>query len=232
MRSGRYPWVDVAKAVAIFLIVLGHLDQSPFVTAFLWTFHVPAFFFLSGFLTKPADDADFLRRLRQRLALPYLYLYVTSALITVIVGSDYNPQSMGLMLAGVAYGSSGYAYFINAVLWFLPALMTVEALYHFLVRRYPAAYIPILIASYLIYRTGVINLFFSVDLALLGLNYFLAGVLVRRFNLMQAIEGNRLTLLCMAAAGLLLTLWAARIDNVWYTGPHYFLSLALGLAVS
>jgi acyltransferase len=229
-RTGHHAWIDVAKTMAIFLIVLGHFDQGPFVTAFLWTFHVPAFFFISGFLTRQGDDADFFRRLRNRLALPYLYLYVTCVLLNVILRSEHDPKAILLMLAGVAYGSSGYPQFANAVLWFLPALMTVEALYHFLIKRHPVAYLPVLFASYLIYRSGTINLFFSVDLTLLGLNYFLAGVLVRRFHLLQAIEGSRPTLLCIASTGLLLTLWAARIDNVWYTGPHYFLSLALGLA--
>ena len=77
--DARHLWVDIAKTIGIFLIVFSHLNQSGFSEAFLWTFHVPLFFFISGYLTKPQTDPEFLGRVTRRLVLPYLYVEPVSA---------------------------------------------------------------------------------------------------------------------------------------------------------
>lgn len=46
----RLVFVDVAKAIAIFLVVLGHVVSSNTTTKLvLYSFHMPLFFILSGF---------------------------------------------------------------------------------------------------------------------------------------------------------------------------------------
>lgn len=42
--------VDIAKGIGILLVVYGHL-KNPF-NPFIYAFHMPLFFFLSGFLLK------------------------------------------------------------------------------------------------------------------------------------------------------------------------------------
>ncbi len=227
-RAPRQGWIDTAKATAIALVVLGHLNQSDFVSSFLWTFHVPLFFFVSGFLSKPVTTRQFGERLLTRLALPYVYLYVANVVITALINNAYQPSAIGGELLGIVYGTHAYPGFINAALWFLPALMTVEVLYHLVLRRYPLAYLPIIALSYAIYRSGHIDLFFSVDLALLGLNYFVAGAMLHRFNVMDRLRGRYGLAIAITVGASVATLAAASIENVWYTGPHYALSLLAG----
>lgn len=44
----RIKWVDTAKAIGIAAIVLGHtVGESPLKT-YVYSFHIPLFFFLSG----------------------------------------------------------------------------------------------------------------------------------------------------------------------------------------
>lgn len=46
----RFIWVDYLKATLIFLMVLGHSSQQGIVGEVLSSFHMPAFFMISGFL--------------------------------------------------------------------------------------------------------------------------------------------------------------------------------------
>ena len=69
MESQRFEWVDKLKGIAIVLVVLGHaisgsgvFDQD--VIPVIWdvvykvinSFHMPLFFFLSGFLYNRKND--------------------------------------------------------------------------------------------------------------------------------------------------------------------------------
>lgn len=65
--EARMLWIDVAKTVGIFLVVFSHLGQSGSTESFLWTFHVPLFFFISGYLTRPRTDREFLSSVMSKL---------------------------------------------------------------------------------------------------------------------------------------------------------------------
>ena len=44
----RINWIDVAKGIGIFIIVLGHVLKTGFLRQLIFSFHVPFFFLLSG----------------------------------------------------------------------------------------------------------------------------------------------------------------------------------------
>lgn len=76
-NSTRIVWVDYYKAVGIFLIVLGHVSFTPplnEMTNFLFLFHVPLFFFISGYLEKKekCDAKKYLFKLFKSLIIPYI----------------------------------------------------------------------------------------------------------------------------------------------------------------
>ncbi len=228
--DGRLFWVDVAKSIGIFLIVFSHADQGDFTESFLWTFHVPLFFFISGYLTRPQTATDFLGGLRRKLVLPYVFSYIVIALISLVVWHGGDVHWLLRALAGIVYGTHSYPYFVNDALWFLPSLVTVEILYVFCIRRLALSYLLFVAVSYALYRQHYLDLFLSIDLSLLGLNYFLAGVLARKSDVFGCIEGSRLRLAAVALVGCACTSAAAYVGNVWYAGEHYALSLGAGLA--
>ena len=45
----RYVWVDWMKSILIILVVLGH--SGSLFTPYIYLFHIPAFFFVSGYLS-------------------------------------------------------------------------------------------------------------------------------------------------------------------------------------
>ena len=50
----RLNWIDWAKALAIIFVVYGHTpaEKGDFLHNYITSFHMPLFFFISGFLTK------------------------------------------------------------------------------------------------------------------------------------------------------------------------------------
>lgn len=56
----KYPWIDTLYTIGIMLVILGHSHPSDWtlfsgtifekIILFIYTFHMPLFFFISGFL--------------------------------------------------------------------------------------------------------------------------------------------------------------------------------------
>ena len=237
----RQYWVDAAKSIGIYLIVFGHLpaiasSQTPtadFLVSFLWTFHVPLFFFISGYLNKPDPPGEFLKRITFRLVIPYIVIYLTTVLLVVAFGDRFyvaTANTVSEMLFGIFWGSQSYEAFVNVVLWFLPALVIVELIFNLVIQRSKWLYIPFLVTSIYIYQTGNYDLFLSIDLALLGLNYYLIGICAKKYNLIQFFRRVSLWILGLVFMVLFaFTLLFAYNGNVWYTGSFYPISLIGGI---
>lgn len=101
-RKARIELLDVAKAITIFLVIVGHTTSNTDTVMYrrvLYAFHMPLFFFLAGLSTKPRpvhgfrDWRQFLRKNTLALVVPY-----------VIWGLIYGPFSFA-NLPQLAYGS-------------------------------------------------------------------------------------------------------------------------------
>ena len=86
MLSTRMISIDIARAICIFLVVIGHYipNNSPnwYVTMHdvIYTFHMPLFMFVSGLVywatRKPVKYNDFVWKKFQRLMIPYFFVSV------------------------------------------------------------------------------------------------------------------------------------------------------------
>jgi acyltransferase len=74
MQTDRQAWIDNAKAFAIFLVVMGHYVDAEVVKAYIYTFHMELFFFISGLLfSKRGDFKNFISKRFKRLLVPYFF---------------------------------------------------------------------------------------------------------------------------------------------------------------
>lgn len=73
--SGRIGWIDAAKGIGLICVILGHL-HIPLVDTWVYFFHMPLFFFLSGVVSsgRKYDFPTFLRKKLQSLVVPYFTL--------------------------------------------------------------------------------------------------------------------------------------------------------------
>ena len=130
--SKRIEYLDIAKGIGILLVVLGHNDFeviSPFVQRFIYTFHMPLFFFLSGyFINTAVPFFAFFKKRFNALIKPYIFT------IFLIYFTSISFEKMGFNTAITRtvkslYGSGHYLDWVQ--LWFLPHLFVVS-LYAFL----------------------------------------------------------------------------------------------------
>lgn len=87
----RITWIDIAKGVTIILVIIGHtVEFNSFVRNFIFSFHMPLFFILSGYTYKVASDwSTFVIHLKKNfksLIIPSLIICCITILIKWIGG--------------------------------------------------------------------------------------------------------------------------------------------------
>lgn len=80
----RIEWLDIAKGLGVLLVVIGHLWYKcpyPLVNQIIYSFHMPMFFILSGFVFKKGNlkFGSFVVSKSKRLLLPTLIFFVFGA---------------------------------------------------------------------------------------------------------------------------------------------------------
>lgn len=125
-------------------VMWGHLMLKGSTYRFVYGFHIPLFFFLSGLVFR-ADKYDgfgaFFRRRCKTLLLPYamfsLVTWVYWVLRKIALGESLEGILRPLLQTFIAQGSGGFLSH-NVALWFVSCLFIVELMYFFLSRLSPA----------------------------------------------------------------------------------------------
>lgn len=237
VTNKTFVFVDYMKCIGILLIVYGHLPVNEFEYHFLWTFHVPAFFWISGFLTRPDHVKVEIRKKAFRLLIPYVSIYVITAcvqaLLTLQETREFSSSNFGLTLLAMFWGNPGYGYFPNMPLWFLPSLFTVEILFGLSATRWRWVLLAAPVISVWLYTHQIVDTFMSVDLSLLGLNFFVLGFAMRTCHVAQRLQSApTVCLLGLAGLAFASVWWLAAAGNLWFEGnslPGYLASFAGGV---
>ena len=78
--------VDIAKVILIYLVIFGHVvTLSGNIGIFIYAFHMPAFFIITGLLISNKEDAiGLIHKLSKKLIKPYFYFVVLGLLFVSI----------------------------------------------------------------------------------------------------------------------------------------------------
>lgn len=88
------------KTIGIYLIVLGHMFPKPG-TIFIYSFSVPLFFFISGFLFSRSETfGSFLIKNIKSLIVPYLFINVICLFVLLCFNADFSMQDSLKSLLG------------------------------------------------------------------------------------------------------------------------------------
>ncbi len=136
--QNRIYWIDYAKGIGIFLVVLGHvcrgltlstiIDPSvaKSIDQWIYAFHMPIFFFLSGLLIQPSVSKTFKNFVINKLntlAYPYFVWSILQGLLVSTV--QYTNSSMSLRdLLQIIYEPI-------LIFWFFYVLFVILILYKF-----------------------------------------------------------------------------------------------------
>ena len=137
MISNRETYLDIAKGIGILLVVVGHCIpdassvngiSSPIMKIIfqvIYSFHMPLFFFISGFLFSASKDSfknkyKSIYKKAKRLIVPYVFVGLCYAplklLLSQFANKPYNIHDLWKMLIGINP---------DGELWFLYALFII-----------------------------------------------------------------------------------------------------------
>lgn len=218
------PWVDWFRTIMIFAIAWGHAlcaepTASSSIIRFLYSFHVPAFFFISGYTFR--SESHFLpfavKKFRSQM-IPYYIFSLISILIFLFLGkfassglgvaittTELVPNILGMLYAS---GTTGYMKW-NLPLWFIPCLFIATILFFWIRRMIEAVQkhasinivftflmcISILLSFLNYYCFHIAKLPFGFETVIYVLPFFIAGNWLRTYTNAQAT--NRLKILCI-----------------------------------
>lgn len=154
-KKERLTYLDVAKEIGILLVVIGHVYAfnrqivDRFFVVWLYSFHMPLFFIISGMLIAYKDEKDIWKFVKKRIMgilIPYVFFSIFSIIVFAIV-NDFSRevfvQNVKATICGVGIDT----------LWFLPALFFGEVIFFVLRNLLKNKYV-ICIISAIIYTLG------------------------------------------------------------------------------
>ncbi len=217
--GGRLASVDIAKALGMLTIIWGHIRLNSWSTAFVYAFHIPLFFFLSGLVfnhNKYTGFKEFLIKRVKSLLIPYAIFsfltWIVWAGFSYLTHADVDSYWMPLAQTVIAQGSGGFLVH-NVPLWFVTCLFGIEVLYYFISELKPLLCIVITFAlavlSYaLIEYCQVVDVTlmpWNLEVVCLGIPIYTVGHLTaKRWDLhnIQACISSHKVKSCLLAIGL------------------------------
>ena len=189
----RYEVVDVARAIAIILVVIGHYRPSyapgwySGVIDVIYLFHMPLFMFLSGFIyaaqnSKVKSYGKFVWDKVKRLMVPYFAISIL-VISLKLIGSSFLKVAHE-----VSFGSLLEIFYLPAAgfyLWFCWALFLIFAIVHLLKTRiaYIVAFVVSLPLSIYIDQAQIaVTEVFAFNMVIRMLPIFLLGVLAGEYK--------------------------------------------------
>lgn len=211
----RVAWVDIAKGIAIILVVTGHtISSSSQLIPMIFMFHMPLFFIMAGYTFKPKPMAEVVRSSARRLLIPYVIIFalwqgakwlqqpdalslgaLSDLALRFVFASGSPNDDMGITAAGMA--------------WFLVCLFVSRVALNGLVSLFERRGMGLAAQAIVLAAMAAAGIFigdglhvflpFDIDLALVTTGFMWCGYAARKTGFM-ARWGTRWYVLVAAAA--------------------------------
>lgn len=196
----RIGWIDLLKGLGIILVLIGHVSENKYINKFIYYFHMPLFFFISGYLFN-INKKDFAKRKYDSLLKPYFIFGFFSFVYWMAIErflrnqSELNALKIGFNLFLAKGGNDNFIY--NVSLWFLPCLFSVEVIFwsfNKLLKKSKYTNIILIIISIFsmkyFMRKLEYRLYFCLDTALCVLSFYSFGNIFKSQNMEKIIENK------------------------------------------
>lgn len=198
MYKKRDNSIDIAKGIGIFLMVVGHTTSNKIILQWIYSFHMPLFFFLSGvFHLQGKSYKEFLEKKVKTLLVPYFFFSIVLFLFFLLVSKNIGfsveenlsikENFIGIFLANDMKGISQMSW--GGQLWFLPALFLIENIYYFFCKFKGKIRIVLVICCLII--NLILNEFININIpwswltVLIAINFYAFGHLFKDYILLK-----------------------------------------------
>lgn len=235
----RIPLLDTAKVIAISLVILGHLYPHVFglsyVRSWIYHFHMPLFFLISGYLHRSVGGAAQVVKCWKFLLLPSLVwigIYLIGDALRIGAGDPLAcaNAAWSILLKTLHNISAGTTHFPCGVVWFCFALTWCRLLGELSSRRSALPALLLLYPIAFLYMRDLRCLFFGAALA--AFPYYAVGMLMRqgsaKFDLISRLGRMPRTTALLAGCSLLtVTLFAPGLGYYSVVGQLFGHTLPL-----
>jgi len=189
--KNRQQWIDIAKGLGIITVAAGHSGSSS--AYFLYWFHMPLFFIISGYLFKPLEDwlsvFNWSVKRTCQLLLPYLSFLAMIVIVEYYLGNknlDYH--KIADSFAFNFYPGGRYTGGFYVIFWFVTCLYATQIVFALLHKAFRSSGICLviigiafLLAHYapFIVLTNQYRIPWNIDVALFTLTYYAFGFFAR-----------------------------------------------------
>ena len=191
----RIEWVDMLKGVGIILVMLGHASFPEALVTEIYTFHMPLFFFLSGYvfsIKKYSNLKDFLTYKAKTLLLPLMvfsiFMTIANTIFDIVSKIGYSNVIANLKnnIFDIIFQARGIT--IVSALWFIGCIFFCQVIFYLILKIAKEDNLKILISINIVFVIGVIyrnlinmNLPYSIDVSLIAILFFGLGYLFKRY---------------------------------------------------
>ncbi|MCR5232326.1 MAG: acyltransferase family protein [Lachnospiraceae bacterium] len=149
--SRRELWIDMVRGIAIILVLAGHSTGNP-LSWFIYGFHIPLLFILSGFLYRKEKITGYIVKLARRYLVPYMIFCFANSLLRIPYMLVGNYTFSGIRNSIISYCIASlkgqWREMPNCMpLWYLPAI-TVALLVFRIIDMIPV--LPVKTALYIV----------------------------------------------------------------------------------
>ena len=199
----RLKYIDFIKGVAIICIIFGHLGIGA-INRIVYTFHVPVFFFITGYLTNTETDfLSFIKKKTKKLIIPYFLTCITIILFAGLINMFFTkegstPEIMNSWIKASLYGSGAnytkpfHIKMIGAI-WFLLASFFGQV-FMYVIYKARENVRPLLVIGLFLFgfysHTFLFQFPLSVQEGMCSTLFIYAGYIYRKFKLQ--IDNNRI----------------------------------------
>ncbi len=200
-KQERVTYLDVAKAISISMVILGHciirMGNSSYLAwlnVVIYSFHMPVFFFVSGFYFKSEEPLKiFLIKKIRTLLVPYVFFCGISFVCNLILAFSQGTaieylssfcETRKIIMTIFFSRESAFAEF-----WFLPVLFSTEIIGYCLIRWIKKRWITISVAvammlfSYYVMKD--LSLPFGISEAFLCIPFLLGGFVAKNMPVLK-----------------------------------------------
>ena len=138
-ETRRIDWIDALRGLAMFFVIWGHTFPTNKwgIRKYIYSFHLPLFFFISGLNFRDSDRLSFKEFLKKRiksLIIPYIIINIVCYLIMLILFNLHVIESFSYWkdFVGIFYSHSEVFIQPSGPSWFLITLFLTEMIFFFL----------------------------------------------------------------------------------------------------
>lgn len=194
----RIEWIDIAKGMAIILMVISHTIPNNHFMTLIFSFHMPLFIILSGYTYKlPKNKSDLLYRFKKyvkRLFVPYIITLLICSFITFLKSNVWAFGNFIKFLVknfiwgnGADYTFLGIRFVNVGPIWFLITLFFSKIIFDLINYKFSNKGVNFNIILYSFFLLGGIEIGLSswlpqcLDLVFVFLFYLYIGYLFKKY---------------------------------------------------